>query len=143
MNYSWQRQVVQDTVLNQRQHLTAQQVLEIARQTIPRLSLGTVYRNLNTLVEMKKLGRVSIAGEADRYDWDPTPHPHFFCRKCKKVLNSKQPRPHTDPILALMPECEGYCLIVTGLCKTCAKKAKAKKAAAERKQQRALAQSGV
>ena len=126
MNYSYQRQVVLETLRGQKEHLTAQQLYQLARKSCPRLSLGTVYRNLNTLVEIGQAGRVAIPGEADRFDWEMTPHQHFYCHVCQKVRNLDLP---TDSLDALLQECPGnvkvesYSFMVTGVCADCQDKA--------------------
>lgn len=121
MNYSYQRQVVLETLRAQKQHLTAQQLYQIARRSCPRLSLGTVYRNLNTLVASGLAGRVCVPGEADRFDWEPQPHHHFYCRACKATCNLELPTDVLDSALAACGgvRVEGYNLIVTGLCENC------------------------
>lgn len=121
MNYSYQRQVVLETLRAQKQHVTAQQLYQLARKSCPRLSLGTVYRNLNTLVEIGEAGRVGIPGEADRFDWDPHPHQHFYCRACKGTQNLDLPTAGLESALQAYPgvKVEGYHLIVTGLCENC------------------------
>ena len=87
MNYSWQRQLILETVQKSKQHMTAAQVYQLARKNCPHLSLGTVYRNLNLLVDIGQLRRIGVPGEADRYDWQLETHQHLFCRRCKRVLN--------------------------------------------------------
>ena len=123
MNYSWQRQTILDTVMQQKQHLTANELYRIIRPKNPHLSLGTVYRNLNLLVETGVLGRVSVSGEPDRFDWEPPPHAHLYCRKCGKVVNLEIP---TQPVADLLAQCQGvrverYSLLVTGLCADCSR----------------------
>lgn len=122
LNYSYQRQIVLDTVLNSREHMTALQVYHTARQQCSRLSLGTVYRNLNTLVEIGKIRRVSIPGEADRFDWELADHQHFYCRKCKKVLNLEVSMPALQQLVGNGQKmyAEQYNFVVTGLCDDCA-----------------------
>lgn len=132
MNYSWQRQLILETVQKSKQHMTAAQVYQLARKNCPHLSLGTVYRNLNLLVDIGQLRRIGVPGEADRYDWQLETHQHLFCRRCKKVLNlamqsdaleaacTKLPRHpgrglqlHCDgplPGLQAAPRCAGRCL---------------------------------
>ena len=55
------------------------------REDCPGLSLGTVYRNLNGLVEMGRVRRVSIPGMADRFDRTLSEHDHLYCTRCGKV----------------------------------------------------------
>ena len=49
MNYSKQRELVFQTVLQNPIHPTADAVYEQVRRENPKISLGTVYRNLNFL----------------------------------------------------------------------------------------------
>lgn len=121
MNYSWQRQLILETVQKSKQHMTAAQVYQLARKNCPHLSLGTVYRNLNLLVDIGQLRRIGVPGEADRYDWQLETHQHLFCRRCKKVLNLAM---QSDALEALVQSCPGiqaedYNFIVTGLCPDC------------------------
>ena len=125
MNYSYQRQVVLETLRARHRHLTARELYEAARKDCPRLSLGTVYRNLNTLVETGQAGRVTVPGQADRYDWETKPHHHFYCRACQGVQNITL---DTAALESALSGCrgvqvEGYDLLVTGLCAGCAGKA--------------------
>ena len=53
----------------------------------PHLSLGTVYRNLNELVELGKILRINVPGDSDRFDKMLVKHSHFFCEKCKSILD--------------------------------------------------------
>ena len=122
MNYSYQRQVVLETLRAKHCHLTARELYEAARKDCPRLSLGTVYRNLNTLVEAGQAGRVAVPGQADRYDWQTEPHHHFYCRACQQVQNIELDTAALEADLAACDSVrvEGYDLLVTGLCGGCA-----------------------
>ena len=68
MRYSKQRELVMQTVQQLCDHPTAEEIYDKAAQECPNLSLGTVYRNLNSLVEAGRVRRVSIPGKADRFD---------------------------------------------------------------------------
>lgn len=128
MNYSWQRQLILETVQKTKQHMTAAQIYQLARKSCPHLSLGTVYRNLNLLVEVGQLRRIGVPGEADRYDWQLENHQHLFCRACKQVQNLPLP---SEPLHALVQNCpniraEDYNFIVLGLCPDCKAKQEAR-----------------
>lgn len=62
MNYSWQRQLIIETIQKTKEHMTAAQIYQLTRKSCPHLSLGTVYRNLNLLVETGKLRRIGCRG---------------------------------------------------------------------------------
>ena len=57
MRYSHQRELILREVLGRTDHPTAEQICTSLRAECPRLSLGTVYRDLNTLVEIGKIRR--------------------------------------------------------------------------------------
>lgn len=67
-------------------HPTAEDVHAIARQTRSKISLGTVYRNLNALVESRQVRRLSVPGMPDRFD-RIEPHDHLICRSCGTVVD--------------------------------------------------------
>lgn len=121
MNYSWQRQLILETVQKQKEHLTAAQIYQLARKSCPHLSLGTVYRNLNLLVDTGQLRRVGVPGEADRFDWELPSHQHLYCRRCKKVINLALPSRPVEEMIRQCPDiqAEGYNFIIVGLCPDC------------------------
>ena len=53
--YSMQREIVLENVLSRKDHPTAEMIYEDVRETIPNISLGTVYRNLNLLSDEGKI----------------------------------------------------------------------------------------
>ncbi|MDD4851014.1 MAG: transcriptional repressor [Gemmiger sp.] len=124
MRYSHQRELILKEVQRRKDYPTAEQICTSLRAECPRLSLGTVYRDLNTLVEVGKIRRVSIPGEADRFDSKILVHQHFFCNRCGKVTAL----PIADGALReLIDSCPGfqvedYMLTVFGFCADCAKK---------------------
>jgi len=80
-----QRQVILDYLKEADCHPTAKEVHETAEEKLPRISLGTVYRNLKELVEEGKVQK--LPGEEDRYDWNSSPHGHFVCKRCEAVYD--------------------------------------------------------
>ena len=80
MRYSHQRELILREVLSRSDYPTAEQICTSLRAVCPRLSLGTVYRDLNTLVDIGKVRRVSIPGEADRFEGPQEDHQQLYCR---------------------------------------------------------------
>ena len=80
-----QRKLVLDIVQNSYDHLTAEEVFFLAKQEMPNIALGTVYRNLNILVDEGMLRRLSIAGQPDRFDNTDIEHEHLVCKCCGKL----------------------------------------------------------
>lgn len=87
MRYSKQRELVLQKVEQLCDHPTAEEIYSEAVKECPGLSLGTVYRDLNGLVQAGKVRRVPIPGRADRFDHTLTPHSHFYCTECGSVTD--------------------------------------------------------
>ena len=47
----------------------------------------TVYRNLNLLVELGEIRKFSCGDGTDHFDYDTSPHYHYVCRKCGRILD--------------------------------------------------------
>ena len=99
MKYSWQRQIILETIQEHKEHLSAQQIYGYARERCPHISLGTVYRNLNTLADNDMIGRVGMISGAECFDWDPNSHEHFYCRKCHKIINLDLPEGELNALI--------------------------------------------
>ena len=89
MRYSKQRELVLHTVEQLCDHPTAEEIFDKAAPECPGLSLGTVYRNLNSLVEAGMVRRVSIPGRADRFDHTLCWHSHLYCTACGGVVDAE------------------------------------------------------
>jgi Fur family peroxide stress response transcriptional regulator len=88
---SRQRDIILRIVRETDSHPTAEWVYERARRKIPNLSLGTVYRNLNLLVEENAIQRVMIGDGLVRYDSRLGDHAHFICTETGEVTDMDAP----------------------------------------------------
>lgn len=84
--YSEQRETILQIILKSNSHLQAEEIHKKAQKKIPNISLGTVYRNLNQLKELKQVS--DFQGPTNLY-FEPysEPHHHFICEKCEKIEN--------------------------------------------------------
>lgn len=87
MRYSKQRDLVYEIVKNSHDHPTADTIYLKAREEMPNISLGTVYRNLTELVESNQILRVIVPGDSDHFDHTLLNHSHFLCKECKSVID--------------------------------------------------------
>ena len=125
MRYSKQRELVMQTVQNLCDHPTAEEIYDAAVKECPGLSLGTVYRNLNSLVDAGRVRRVCIPGKADRFDHTLGDHAHAYCEVCGSVTDVL---PQALPML--QEALKGGCgfqvhqmnLVLEGVCPECQKK---------------------
>jgi len=74
-----QKQVVYDVLCSTKSHPTAEWIYSEARKQIPNIGLGTIYRNLQVLLEEGKIRELNYGKSQSRFDGDPSPHYHFVC----------------------------------------------------------------
>lgn len=124
MIYSKQREFVLDAVQEtQGQHPTADMLHSVIRSQSPSVSLATVYRNLNQLVEAGQIARFSVPGSADRFDPVTDGHSHLICKKCGEVVDIPcSALPNVTEEVHKLTGCivECYGLVFSGLCPSCA-----------------------
>ena len=80
-----QRQVILEVVKDLDIHPTADEVYSRVRQRIPRISLGTVYRNLEILTQSGMIRKLEVAGAQKRFDGKLGQHYHLRCMRCGRV----------------------------------------------------------
>ncbi len=122
---SQQREIILDVLRGTTAHPTAEWVYEEARKRVPRLSLGTVYRNLRLLAEKGDIQELELGAPFARYDGNARNHYHFACRNCGRVFDIDYP---TDEELnRRVAEQTGFgiafhSLSFYGLCQDCQQK---------------------
>lgn len=80
-----QRQVVLEELKKLSSHPTAAELYEITRVRMPKISLGTVYRNLELLAQNGVIQKLEIGGAEVRFDGNPERHYHVRCIHCGRV----------------------------------------------------------
>ena len=120
MRYSKQRELVLQKVEELCDHPTAEEIFDKAAPECPGLSLGTVYRNLNSLVEAGKVRRVSIPGKADRFDHTLCWHSHLYCTVCGSVTDAEVDEEQVMKLVRNQKGCVLDCAVVLiGVCEAC------------------------
>lgn len=87
---SRQRKLIYDIVASTMSHPTADWVYEQARLAMPRISLGTVYRNLKQLTAEGLLLEITTSRGAARYDANLSRHSHLRCIQCNRLEDVPQ-----------------------------------------------------
>ena len=82
-----QRQAVLDELNAVMDHPTADELFVRLRKKLPRISLATVYRNLELLSEQGLIRTLEMPGMPRRYDGDTYPHYHLRCVSCNRVFD--------------------------------------------------------
>ncbi len=66
-------------------HPTAADLYEIVRVRLPKISLGTVYRNLELLAKSGDVRKLDSGGNGARFDPEMHRHHHIRCLECGRV----------------------------------------------------------
>jgi len=82
---SRQRDLVLSIVRSTMDHPTADWVHRQARRRLPRISLGTVYRNLKQLAKAGLIREIHAGGDVARFDGNLGRHYHIRCLGCGRV----------------------------------------------------------
>ncbi len=82
-----QRNIVLEAILKMDNHPSADQVFEKIKETNPKISRATVYRNLEVLSKLGKILRLKMPSGADCYDYNIEDHQHIRCDDCKNVYD--------------------------------------------------------
>ena len=117
-----QLSAVADVVNAAHDHPSAEEVHRRVRHKLPRVSLGTVYRNLQKLAAQEQIRVVQLADRAARYDGMMAEHDHFMCEQCGTVsdlLRKRSARPASPDLGRAGYVVRSHALTFYGLCPKC------------------------
>lgn len=80
-----QRRIVFEMLRSTKSHPTADWIFEQARLKMPKISLGTVYRNLNVLHNEGLVREIHGMDRKAHFDADTSHHSHFVCTRCGRI----------------------------------------------------------
>jgi len=103
-------------------HPGADEIYQRVRRDLPRISLGTVYRNLQRLVEEGKIRMFLLGERVARYDPMVVEHDHFICQRCGRVedvLLLRDRRVDLAPLVNRGFTITAHSLAIHGLCQKC------------------------
>ncbi len=87
-----QRLAVAKILIENEEHLSAQQIYERVKKDFPVTSFATIYKTVALLRDIGEVMELGFVDEGNRYDGArPYPHPHLICLRCKKILDPKIP----------------------------------------------------
>lgn len=83
-----QRMVVYQALLSTMNlHPTAEKIYEVVRPQNPSISLGTVYKTLDTLVSNGLASKVASDAGFMRYDANMDQHSHIYCSNTQEIID--------------------------------------------------------
>ncbi len=81
-----QRLLIYQSMERNRDHPTADELHRLLRRKMPTMSLTTVYKTLNELVDIGQLKRFDVQG-VSHFDPDTRPHAEAVCLRCDKIAD--------------------------------------------------------
>ena len=127
LKYSRQRESIKEFLMTRTDHPTAETIYENLRKEYPKISLGTVYRNLSLLTDIGEIQTISTGVGPDRFDGNVHPHYHFICKHCGQVIDLKMQGLEHINLLAqheFSGSIEGHTVFFCGSCEECLEKEK-------------------
>ncbi len=80
-----QRVAIYEAVIRLNNHPTADNIIEYIKKNHPTISVGTVYKVLDSLVENELLKKVKTERDIMRYDAVLSNHHHLYCAETDRI----------------------------------------------------------
>lgn len=116
-----QRKIILEKLREVCTHPTADEIFAMTRQSLPKISLGTVYRNLELLAKQGDILCLENGGTQKRFDGNVEPHHHVRCVQCGRLGDIFMPieLPPAETV-----DCPGFSItdaqvIFEGICDSC------------------------
>jgi Fur family transcriptional regulator, ferric uptake regulator len=116
------RRIILEEIMNLDSHPTADEVYEIVRKRLPRVSLGTIYRNLDILSGKGLIQKLEVGGAQRRFDGNTGNHYHLRCLACGQVMDlTTKPLKEIEKTISQLADWEilDHRLELIGICLSC------------------------
>jgi Fur family ferric uptake transcriptional regulator len=117
-----QRQIILEELAKLKTNPTATDVYDMVRKRLPRIGLGTVYRNLELMADNGMILKIEVGGTQKRFEAITKPHYHIRCSCCGKVEDVDVPV-KDDLVKAVTKHClyqiMGHHVEFSGVCPDC------------------------
>ena len=121
-HFTQQRAAVFDYLSRVEHHPTAEEVFLTVKNKIPKISLATVYKNLEALVSCGAASKLAYGDGSARYDIRTDHHYHTRCLKCG-VVSDLEASDGDKLLKQIKPkagfEVKDYRLELIGYCRAC------------------------
>ena len=119
-----QRQIILEELSKVKTHPTASELYDMVRKRLPRIGLGTVYRNLELMADSGMILKIEVGGTQKRFDATTDEHYHIRCSCCGKVDDIDVPVVNELVAQAAASSAyriQGHHVEFTGICSDCQK----------------------
>ena len=121
-----QRLAILKTLAASKGHPSVDDIYQEVKALFPTTSLATVYKTVSLLKELNEVLELGFPDGSNHYDgYNPAPHPHAICIKCKKIMDPELM--NLDELSEEMSKKTGYKIFhhrldFFGLCPACQQK---------------------
>ncbi len=122
-----QRQIILEELAKVKTHPTASELYDMVRKRLPRIGLGTVYRNLELMAENGMILKLEVGGTQKRFDATTDTHYHIRCSGCGRVDDIDTPVMDDlvkEAAASSSYLVQGHHVEFTGVCPSCQEKNK-------------------
>ncbi|BCD67850.1 Fur family transcriptional regulator [Nitratiruptor sp. YY09-18] len=105
-------------ILEQKGHADIETIYDEIKKDFVSISLATVYKNVNTLLDAGIIQEIKIPQRKSRYEIAKHKHSHFVCEKCGEVYDIDEPK-RLDVELPEGFEPKESSVMIMGVCKKC------------------------
>lgn len=120
MRRTEQRTIILEELQCCSHHPAADEIYLRVKKRLPRISLATVYRNLELMAAGGMISKLEYGSSQSRFDPNPVAHSHFRCLRCGSVedlpfaieapaLSEAEPWVKGRKILTGRVEYQGFC----------------------------------
>ena len=127
LKLSSQREEILGIFYNSGKHLTAEELYDICRESVPNLGIATIYRALKLFCRIGICKEIFIDNGITRYEIsdDKNHHDHLICTKCGMFVEIISPE--IEKIQNKISSAHGFDLVdhrlnLYGICPQCRKK---------------------
>ncbi len=117
-----QRRIILDILNKSPRHLTAEEVADEVKKIQPSVSVATIYRNLNLMVDIMLLSKLDLHNGPARYQINQGHNHHMVCLECGEAIKLGV-CPMQGEIARMVQETgfkvDHHHFEITGICKEC------------------------
>ena len=119
--YTIQRKVILEELSLLKSHPTADELFQIVRIRLPKISLATVYRNLADLAASGRIRKTELPGGKARFETKIEPHFHLRCVHCEAIEDLPLSKEEIGDFLKdkVTRRVQDFELCFSGLCRSC------------------------
>ena len=72
-------------LMDEQGHISVRDIFERIKENFPSLSLATVYKNINAMIESDFIKELKIVGLDNKYELIKEKHSHLVCQECGDI----------------------------------------------------------